>query len=152
MLTTFEPILQFLKPHISKSKACFEKFVKKSFRWHLETWQNEIVSIFKLNIKKYREMKLILPGGGVQVALLPGGWGSGMVQKCFCHLTQFFDIQRILPISFCWVSRCHLKDFFHKFFKTGLNFWNMWLWELQNLVPSCQHIGGTPCIWYRACF
>ena len=93
MLTTFEPILQFLKPHISKSKACFEKFVKKSFRWHLETWQNEIVSIFKLNIKKYREMKLILPGGGVQVALLPGGWGSGMVQKCFCHLTQFFDIQ-----------------------------------------------------------
>ena len=52
MLTTSDPILQFLKPHISKSKTCFEKFVKKSFRWHLETQQNEIGSIFKLNIKK----------------------------------------------------------------------------------------------------
>ena len=32
MLTTSDPILQFLKPHISKSKTCFEKFVKKAFR------------------------------------------------------------------------------------------------------------------------
>ena len=64
--------------------------MKKSFRWHLETQQNEIGSIFKLNIKKYREMKLILPGGGVQVALLPGGWGSGMVQKHFLPFEKTF--------------------------------------------------------------
>ena len=37
ILTTSDAILQFLKPHISKSKTCFKKFVKKSFRWHLET-------------------------------------------------------------------------------------------------------------------
>ena len=37
LLTTSEPILQFVKPHISKSKTCF---VKESFRRHLETWQN----------------------------------------------------------------------------------------------------------------
>ena len=42
MLTTSDPILQFLKPHILKSKTCFKKFVKKAFRWHLETQQNQI--------------------------------------------------------------------------------------------------------------
>ena len=29
MLTTSDPILQFLNPHISKSKICFKKIVKK---------------------------------------------------------------------------------------------------------------------------
>ena len=52
MLTTSDSIFYFLKPHISKSKTCFEILVKKSFRWHLETWENQIGSIFKLNIKK----------------------------------------------------------------------------------------------------
>jgi len=37
MLTTSDSIFYFLKPHISKSKTCFEILVKKSFRWHLET-------------------------------------------------------------------------------------------------------------------
>ena len=37
MLTTSDSILKFLKPHISKSKTCFETLVKKSFKWHLET-------------------------------------------------------------------------------------------------------------------
>ena len=32
METHLDPILQFLKPHISKSKTSFEKFVKKAFR------------------------------------------------------------------------------------------------------------------------
>ena len=35
-----------------KKKTCFEILVKKAFRWHLETWENQIGSIFKLNIKK----------------------------------------------------------------------------------------------------
>ena len=37
---------------MSKSKTCFEILVKKSFKWHLETQENQIGSIFKLNIKK----------------------------------------------------------------------------------------------------
>ena len=37
---------------MSKSKPCFEIFVKKTFRWHLETQENQIESIFKLNFKK----------------------------------------------------------------------------------------------------
>ena len=52
MLTSSDSILQILKPHIPKGKTCFEILVKKAFRWHLETWENQIGSIFKLNIKK----------------------------------------------------------------------------------------------------
>ena len=37
---------------MSKNKTCFKILVKKSFRWHLETWEKQIGSIFKLNIKK----------------------------------------------------------------------------------------------------
>ena len=37
------------------------------------------------------------------------------------------------------------KSFFPKDFKTGLTFWHMWFFNFQNLVRSCQHIGGTPC-------
>ena len=37
---------------MSKSKPCFKILGKKAFRWHLETWKNQIGSIFKLNIKK----------------------------------------------------------------------------------------------------
>ena len=32
MLTISDSILQFLKPHISKSKTCFENLVKKIFQ------------------------------------------------------------------------------------------------------------------------
>ena len=61
MGTTSDSILQFLNPHILKSKTCFEKFVKKSFIWHLETQQNQIGSIFKLNFKKkYQNAKMVL--------------------------------------------------------------------------------------------
>ena len=52
MLTSSDSIFYFLKPHISKSKTCFETLVKKAFRWHLETKQNQIESIFKSNLKK----------------------------------------------------------------------------------------------------
>ena len=52
MLTTSDSIFYFFKPDMSKSKTCFESLVKKSFRWHLKTWENQIWSIFKLNIKK----------------------------------------------------------------------------------------------------
>ena len=38
------------------------------------------------------------------------------------------------------------KSFFPKDFKIGLTFWHMWFFNFQNLVRSCQHNGGTPCI------
>ena len=53
METPWDPILQFLNPHISKCKTCFEKFKYKAFRWHLEVQQNQIESIFKLNFKNW---------------------------------------------------------------------------------------------------
>ena len=65
MLTTSDPILQFLKPHILKSKTCFKKFVKKAFRWHLETQQNPIESISKFNLSWCRN-----------------GWRSGGRNRC----------------------------------------------------------------------
>ena len=61
----------------------------------------------------YREMKLLLPGGG----------GSGMVQNLFCSLTQFFDIQFKNTSNFILGSfKVPSERFFHKFFKTGLTF------------------------------
>ena len=67
------------KTHMSKSKPCFEILGKKAFRRHLETWENQIGSIFKLNIKK------ILPGGG-------GGrwWEEGAGKIFFWNLTLFY--------------------------------------------------------------
>ena len=53
METRSDPTLQFLNPHISKSKTCFKKFEYKAFRWHLEAQQNQIESIFKLKFKKW---------------------------------------------------------------------------------------------------
>ena len=55
METRSDQILQFSNPHMSKSKTCFEKFVKKSFRWHLETQENQIGSIFKLHPQLLRD-------------------------------------------------------------------------------------------------
>ena len=49
--------------------------------------------------------------------------------KTFFGIWQLFLILnlKILPIWFSYVSRCHLKDFFHKVFKTGLTFWNSYV-------------------------
>ena len=41
-----------LKPHMSKSKTYFEILLKKAFRRHLETQENQFGSIFKLNFKQ----------------------------------------------------------------------------------------------------
>ena len=51
MLTTSDSVFYSLKPDMSKSKTCFEILVKKAFRWHLETYENKIGSIFRINIK-----------------------------------------------------------------------------------------------------
>jgi hypothetical protein len=52
MLTTSDQIFDFYKPDMSKSKTTFEILGKKAFRWHLETQNNQIGSIFKFKIKK----------------------------------------------------------------------------------------------------
>ena len=41
----------------------------------------------------YREMKLLLPGGGGAGGITRGSGAGGMVQKKFCRLKFFFDIQ-----------------------------------------------------------
>ena len=70
----------------------------------------------------------------------------GRVQNHFSDGTLFFIFNlKILPILFCWVSRCHLKALFTKVLRSGLTFWNIWIQKLQNWVRSCQHIVGTPC-------
>ena len=68
-----------------------------------------------------------------------------------CHFFLEFDIflifnLKILPIWFFQVSKCYLKAFFTRISKQGLLFdICMWFFNFQNLVRSCQHIGGTPC-------
>ena len=39
------------------------------------------------------------------------------------------------------------ESFLFKNFKTGLTFCHMRFFNFQNLVRTCQHMGGTPCIW-----
>ena len=68
-----------------------------------------------------------------------------MAQNNFSVLIPFLKFNlKILSILFCWVSRCHLKAFFTRISNTGLNL-DMWFFNFQNLVRSCQHIDGTPC-------
>ena len=59
-LTTSDQILKIEKSHMAKSKPCFEILELKSFRWHLETWENQIGSIFKFKIiiKKNNKKRL----------------------------------------------------------------------------------------------
>ena len=94
-------------------------------------------------------------GGRVQNFFLPGGSGAGgiiswggRVQNHFSDLTLFFDIQfkntyNLILLGFKLSS----ERFLFKDFKTDLTFWHMWFFNFQNLVRSCKHIDGTPCIW-----
>ena len=110
-------------------------------------------------------------GEVVQEALSEGGGWGGRVQKIFfCQgvVVQealsvegagcktifqiwhfFFDIQfkntyNLILLGFKLSS----ERFLFKDFKTDLTFWHMWFFNFQNLVRSCQHIDGTPCILY----
>ena len=57
LLTTSDSIFYFSKPHVSKSKTCFEILVKKSFRCRATLKPR------KLNFKMC-QTKLLLPGDG----------------------------------------------------------------------------------------
>ena len=75
----------------------------------------------------------------------------GMVEFPFWKLKKkiIFNL-KILPIWFCWIQ-VSSKRFLFKNFKTDLTFWYMWFFNFQNLVWSCQHIDGTPCIFISYC-
>ena len=124
---------------MSKSKPCFEILGKKAFRWHLETWKNQIGSIFKLNIKKsVKFQKKILPcpslpppstttpwGGffDIQGVVVEGGGREGQGRIFFLEFDTFFDIQfkntsNLISPSFKVPS----KNFFPRISKQGLLF------------------------------
>ena len=79
-------------------------------------------------------------------------WGGGMAQNHFSDRTLFFYLQfkntsNLILLGFKMSS----ERFLFKNFKTGLTFPHMWFFNFQNLVQSCQHIDGTPCILYIFC-
>ena len=82
------------------------------------------------------------------------GWGCRCRFRWHCaiffwNLTQFFDIQFKNTSNLIFKGfKVPSKRFFQKYFKTGLTFWHMWFKKIENWVRSCQHIGGTLCIWY----
>ena len=56
-----------------------------------------------------------------------GGGAGGMVQLFFWNLTHFFDIQFKNTSNLIFLGfKVPSERFFHKNFKTGLTFWNMW--------------------------
>ena len=71
----------------------------------------------------YREMKLLLPGGGGTGGIITRGWGFWYSAKNVCHLTQFLDIQFKNIYNFILLSfKVPSERFFRKFFKTVLTF------------------------------
>ena len=93
------------------------------------------------------QKKFFLPGGSGAGGII--SWG-GRVQNHFSDLTLFFDIQfkntyNLILLGFKLSS----ERFLFKNFKTDLTFWHMWFFNFQNLVRSCQHIDGTPCMCTR---
>ena len=156
MGTHCNSILQLIKPLISKSKACFENLVPRSFRWHLDIEQNLTAGNLKLDIKRNlnRKKKMStkpIPHHGEKVTsqyrelnlLMGEGWFGANLSLFFAVRENFliFDCKS-LAVLFCSMSRCHLKDLG----TTDLTLWNIWFWKSQNWVAMCPHIGGTLCI------
>ena len=71
----------------------------------------------------------------------------GQGAKPFFRFHPFFQIQfkntsNLISLGFKMSS----ERFLFKIFKTGLIFWHMGFFNYQNLVRTCFHIDGTPCI------
>ena len=91
------------------------------------------------------QISFFLPGGSVAGGII--SWG-GRVQNHFSDLKFFFDFEFKNTSNLIFPGfKVPYKRFLFKDFKTGLTFWHMWFFNFQNLVRSCNHIGGTPCIW-----
>ena len=79
-------------------------------------------------------------------AIFKSTWG-GMAQNHFSVLIPFFKLQFKTTSNLSLLSfKMSSESFLFENFKTGLTFWHMWFFNFQNLVRTCQHIGGTPCI------
>ena len=128
---------------MSKSKPCFKILGKKAFRWHLETQENQIGCIFKFKLKKRHQ----IPKKICTLPPFPPPPPPGNI-SLFWNLTPLFDFKfkntsNVIFLGFKGPS----ESFFPKNFKTVLTFWHMYFFfHFQNLVRSCQHISGTPCI------
>ena len=97
----------------SKCPKITWNFVSSSIPCTPDTWirENKILGHFK---KKCQ---------GVVVKQVQVVW----CKFFFWNLTHFLIFNlKILPIWFSQISRCHLKAFFYKNFKTGLTFWHIW--------------------------
>ena len=113
---------------MSKSKPCFEILGKKTFRRHLETWENQIGSIFRLNIKKsVKFQKKIFPAPSShhhplnikkspQGVVVKGGGREGQGRIFFD--IQFKNTSNLISPSFKVPS----KSFFPRISKQGLLF------------------------------
>ena len=102
MLYNFQLNFLFFK---TTSKTCFEILVEKSFRWHLETWENQIGSIFKLNIKK----KCQIPKKNWHHTTWTCTWACTWIctpwhffSKCHLTLTPFTHVDRVELIITFW--------------------------------------------------
>ena len=121
MFTTSDSILEFLKPHISKNKTCFENPVKNLSDGTL----------------KFSKIKLVVFLNWISKKLVP---------IFFWNLTPFFDFKFKNTSNLIFLGfKVPSESFFPKNFKIGLTFWHMWFKDFQNWVRSCQHIDGTPC-------
>ena len=146
-----DKILKIKKSHKSKSKPCFEILGNKSFRWHLETWENHIGSIFKLNVKKSCQIQKKIWHYASWTLILKF---TSLVMSTPPPVNNSFIIAR----GWWW----HYKG--RIFWNEGSGgmvpnyYWNLttflifnskilpiWFSQIyfQNFVRSCQHIGGT---------
>ena len=82
-----------------------------------------------------------LQATAVDRCVAEGAW----CKICFGIRHIFFskNTSNLILLSFKVPS----EIFFHKNFKTGLTFWNMWFWKIENWVESCQHISEPFCTW-----
>ena len=96
--------------------------------------------------------------GAIFFFFLPGGSGAGgiiswggRVQNHFSDLNFFFNFEFKNTSNLIFPGfKVPSERFLFKDFKTGLTFCHMWFFNFQNLVRSCQPLGGTPCI-CRSC-
>ena len=79
-------------------------------------------------------------------------WEEGAGKNFFLEFDTFFYIQFKNTFNLIFPGfKVPYERFLFKNFKTGLTFWHMWFFNFQNLLRSCNNIGGTPCIKWQKC-
>ena len=130
MLTTSDWILKIEKSHMPKVSPVLKFLNKNLLDGTLKSGKIKLEVFLNLKSKKkFQTWKMVtlppkknffLPGGSGAGGII--SWG-GRVQNHFSDLTLFLIFNlKILPIWFCWVSRCHLKGFYSRILKQILFF------------------------------